>query len=392
MTSAAARIRQQRGHHVNSIFFYGSLRDRDLLEAVLGRPVDPSHLEPARVTGFAALRLATEAYPVLLPAPGRVAEGVIFHQPTEADVARLVFFEEAEYALMPITVATARGPVECRYFRGTDKPTASAVDWDFDAWCRDHAAVAIEATREYMHHFGRTPVAEIDTVWPGIKIRARQRARALAEEPESGTLRTGRGRADFETLSMSRAYTSFIAVQEITFRHRRFSGGWSRPVQRSVIAWGDVVTLLPYDPASDRLLVIEQVRSGPLARGDANPWCIEVVAGLIDSDENTEETARREAEEEAGLSLGRLERIGDFYTTPGFASERITAFVGEADLSAAGGVHGLEDEGEDIRSVILPFDEAMAAIAANAVNTGPALVSLLWLAANRDRLRAAWSR
>jgi len=376
---------------VTSIFFYGSLREHALLEAVLDRRVDPADLEPARVQGFAARRLATEVYPMLLPAPGRTAEGVVFHRANPADVARLEFFEEAEYRLTPITVETGRGPVEARYFRGTDKPAASTLDWDFDAWRTHHAAAAIEATREYMHHYGRTPVEDIDMVWPGIKIRARQRARALAEPPAAaGPLRTGHGRGDFEVVRMERAYTSFIAVQEIDFRHRRFRGGWSGEVHRSVVSWGDVVTLLPYDPKADALLVIEQVRSGPLARGDANPWCIEVIAGLIDSDETLEQTARREAMEEAGLTLGRVERIGDLYTTPGFAAERITAFVGEVDLSQAGGVHGLESEGEDIRSVILPFAEMMAAVAANAVNTGPALVSLLWLAANRDRLRAEW--
>ncbi len=375
---------------MNSIFFYGSLRAPSLLEVVLGRPVDPAHLEPARAIGFATLRLATEAYPMLLPAEKREAEGVIFHGPTAADVARLRFFEEAEYALSPITVVTGRGPVETSYFRGTEKPVASMIEWDYGAWCADHLPAAVEASREYMDHFGRTAVEKIDTVWPGIKIRAQQRARALAERPLPGPLRSARGPGDVEITSMSRAYTSFIAVQEIDFRHRRFDGGWSGTAHRAVVAWGDVVTVLPYDPKADTLLVIEQVRAGPLARGDSNPWCIEVVAGLIDSAESHEETARREAAEEAGLALGRLARIGEFYTTPGFAAERITAFVGEADLGRAGGVHGLESEGEDIRSVILPFGEMMQAVAANGVNTGPALVSLLWLAANRDRLRESW--
>jgi hypothetical protein len=36
------------------------------------------------------------------------------------------------------------------------------------------------------------------------------------------------------------------------------------------------------------------------------------------------------------------------------------------------------------------FPDAMAAIAAGVVNTGPALISLFWLAANRDRVRAGW--
>ncbi|HUS55259.1 MAG TPA: hypothetical protein VMY41_14805 [Thermohalobaculum sp.] len=64
--------------------------------------------------------------------------------------------------------------------------------------------------------------------------------------------------------------------------------------------------------------------------------------------------------------------------------------MGEADLVGAGGLHGLADEGEDIRTVALDFDEAMAAISTGALNTAIALISILWLAANRQRLRDEW--
>ena len=72
---------------MSAIFFYGSLRDHGLLEIVLGRPVDPSHLGPARAEGFTTLRLADGACPMLVPAPGRQAEGVLFHHAAEADLA-----------------------------------------------------------------------------------------------------------------------------------------------------------------------------------------------------------------------------------------------------------------------------------------------------------------
>ena len=375
---------------MSAIFFYGSLRDHALLEIVLGRSVDPSDLEPARAEGFATLRLADEVYPMLLPAPGAQADGVLLHRATEADLDRLAFFEEAEYDLASITVTTAEGACDARYFRGTSKPTASTEKWDFAAWC-DHRAVAIEAAREYMHHYGRLPVEEIDTIWPGIKIRAYQRARALESEPKLGAVRTAFGPDDVEQ-SLIRGYTSFLAVQELKLRHRRFDGGWTGELDRSVVAWGDAVTVLPYDPERDRVLLIEQFRPAPLARGDRNPWCIEVIAGRIDAAESPELTARREAVEEAGVTLGRIAEIAGYYATPGLACEHLTGFVGEAELAGSGGVHGLAEEGEDIRAMALGFDEALAAIETGAVNTGPALISILWLAANRRRLRNEWRR
>ncbi|MCB1404028.1 MAG: tellurium resistance protein, partial [Rhodobacteraceae bacterium] len=60
------------------------------------------------------------------------------------------------------------------------------------------------------------------------------------------------------------------------------------------------------------------------------------------------------------------------------------------DLEAAGGVHGLDEEHEDIRGFVTPLDAALAAVASGEANNAPLLVSLLWLALNRDRLAAEW--
>lgn len=376
---------------MTAIFFYGSLRNRELLEVVLGRGIDPADLVPARVVDHATRRVAGESYPVLLPQTGAVSEGVILDGATDTDLQRLTYYEEAEYGLAPLTVETAEGTRDVRYFRGTEKPSALAEQWDYSAWESGHLAVAIETAREYMHHITTLPVAEVDTIWPGVKIRGQQRARALADEPRLGSIRTAFTPGDVTCHGMTRAYTSFLAVQELRLSHRRFDGGRTAELDRSVVLWGDAVTILPYDPVRDRVLLIEQFRCGPMARGDANPWCIEVVAGRIDRDESLEDTARREAREEAGIEIGRIVPAGSYYPTPGLAAEHMTGFVGEADLPGTGGLHGLDHEHEDIRTIVLGFDEAMAQIEAGAVNTGPALLSLLWLAAQRDRLRREWA-
>lgn len=375
---------------MTAIFFYGSLRDPGLLGVVLGRPVRGDVLAPAWAPGYQTRRLLRDAYPVLLPAPGERAEGALFRDPSPEDLARLRFFEEAEYDLSPLEIETDRGREAALYFRPTAKPKPGVGVWDFAAWTARDRAVAMLSAAELMTHFGRVPVEQIDTIWPGILIRARQSARAAQERPRLGQIRSRFGRDDVEMLAMTRSFTGFLAVQQHELRHRLYDGGWSAALSRSVVAWGDAVTILPYDPRADRLLMIEQFRPAPAARGDANPWCIEVVAGRIDSDDDAETTARREAREEAGVEIGRIEQIAAYYATPGLASEHMTAFVGEADLSAAGGTHGLVQEGENIRSILLSPQEAAAAVSDQAINTGPALVSVLWLLQHRDRLRAAW--
>lgn len=375
------------------LFFYGSLRDETLVEIVIGRPLRDGELTLAWVPGYRALRHRDEAYPVLAPEDGGRTEGVLLSPPSDDELHRLTFFEEAEYGLEPITVEGPDGPVEAVYFRGTAKIEATAGPWDFEVWRRNDRDVAIEAARELMDQYGRFPVERIDEIWPGIMIRARQRARAKAEVPRLGGLRTDFGPDDVEITSVDRPHTSFLTVEEISLRHRRFGGGWVGPVDRSVVLWGDAVTVLPWDPATDRVMLIEQFRPGSAARGDRNPWCIEAIAGRIDKDEEAEAVARREAEEEGGVRLGRIERIADYYPTSGLAAEHLTSFIGEADLSGADGrITGLDDEHEDIRTIVLSLDEALAELdTAGVINTSPAVISLLWLARHRDRLGREWT-
>src|SRR5699024_26962 len=145
-------------------------------------------------------------------------------------------------------------------------------------------AIAIEAARELMAHYGHFPVERMDEIWPGIMIRARMRARAKAAPSASGTLRGRHGRGDVEVLEVARPWTGYFAVEEYRLRHRLFGGGWSAPISRATLAIGDAVTVVPYDPARDRVLLIEQFRAAMFSRGDPCPWGIEAVAGRLDQE------------------------------------------------------------------------------------------------------------
>ena len=180
-------------------------------------------------------------------------------------------------------------------------------------------------------------------------------------------------------------------MEEHRLRHRRFDGATSDTLDRAVFTSGDAVTVLPFDPRAGTVLLIEQFRTAPVARRDPQPWCLETVAGRCDRPEPPEATARREAREEAGLEVGRLERIAAYYPSPGIVAEFITAFVAEADLAAAGGVHGLAEEHEDIRVLVVPLDAAVAAVESGEVRNAPLMLSLLWLDRHAARLRAAWT-
>ncbi|MEL7171417.1 MAG: NUDIX domain-containing protein [Pseudomonadota bacterium] len=373
------------------IFFFGTLRDPELLAIVLGRALRSGDVRPARAEGVVAWQVAGEAYPMLRIDETRAAEGVLFFPAARDDVEALRFYEEAEYDLLPISVQAGAEAHEALYFGATGKLSAGAGAWDYEGWRHADRAVALAAAAELMPLRETVPVERIDDYWPAIMNRARQRARAAAEVPALGGIRREFGPDDVAWEAHARPYMGYLSVEEHRLRHRRFDGGWSPVLDRVTVAWGDAVTVLPYDAKEDRVLLIEQFRPAVAARRDPNAWCIEVPAGRIDTDEDAETALRREAEEEAGLVLGRLMKLPGYYPTPGLASEHLGAWIGEARIpETIEGTKGAAGEGEDIRPIVLSFDAAMAALRAGAVNTGPAQILLLWLALERPQLRAAW--
>ena len=80
-----------------------------------------------------------------------------------------------------------------------------------------------------------------------------------------------------------------------------------------------------------------------------------------------------------------------FYQSPGIFAEHITYFCAKADLSGAGGLYGLKTEDEDIRAVVVPLEEALAAVDSNRIVSAPTALALLWIARNRARLEQVWA-
>ncbi len=206
----------------------------------------------------------------------------------------------------------------------------------------------------------------------------------------SGGVRHPARPGDFDRGVVRQPFAGFFAVEEFDMVFRRFDGSLSQPVSREVFIGCDAVTVLPYDPLRDRVLVIEQVRTGPMARGDANPWQLEAVAGRIDAGETPEVAARREAVEEAGLHMGRLEFVAGYYPSTAAFSEYLFSYIGLCDLpDGVAGVFGAEEEAEDIRGVLLSFGELIAALAGGEIANAPLILTVLWLQRERGRLRLA---
>ncbi|SFD43265.1 gamma-glutamylcyclotransferase [Roseivivax sediminis] len=369
---------------MTDLFVFGTLRHVPLLTCVLGRA--PGAAEPAVLPGHRALAVKGEDFPVLAPDPEAEAPGLLLRGLSAAELERMDHYEGSYgYALAPVRVEAVEGLVPAQvYVPQADLPEATGP-WDFEAWRARWGEIAILAAEEAMDNLaagqpGAPRFARMSRAW----------ARLNGREGAPQTLRSALTRADVGPINWKPGFDGFFRLRRFTLSHKTFAGGRSPEVSREGFAAFDAALVLPYDPATDRVLLIEQLRYGPLLRDDPTPWMLEPVAGLVDAGEDPADTARREAAEEARLTLKGLEPMLRFYASPGYTSEYFHCFLGLADLSAHDGtLAGLDAENEDIRSHVIPFDRAMALIESGEINVGPLITMLLWLAGNRDRLRAA---
>jgi len=67
---------------------------------------------------------------------------------------------------------------------------------------------------------------------------------------------------DIEILDKSEQYKGYFRINRYRLRHRLYAGGWSGELQRELFERGHAVGVLPYDPAADSVVLIEQFGSG----------------------------------------------------------------------------------------------------------------------------------
>jgi ADP-ribose pyrophosphatase len=196
--------------------------------------------------------------------------------------------------------------------------------------------------------------------------------------------------ADVELIDRRTEYAGFFRLDRLQLRHRRFDGSWSDPLVRELVLRRPAVALLPYDPVTDRVVLLEQFRLGAWIANRPG-WMIEIPAGLIDAGEAKDHSAMRETQEETGLAVAELLPVGEFATSPGGFDEWVTLFCGRVSAPAETSLHGLASEQEDIRVLPMPATEALALLSAGRIQNAITLIALQWLALNRDSLRRRWA-
>jgi gamma-glutamylcyclotransferase (GGCT)/AIG2-like uncharacterized protein YtfP len=131
-------------------FFYGTLMDRTVLAAVLGRSLALAASRPASLDGYRRVFRAGASYPVLVPAAGEVVAGIVVDGLGQGDRRRLEAFEGSDYVSREMPVRLGRGRLAAAWvFMPRPLLPVSATPWSPADWRRRYR-------RQYLQRIARS--------------------------------------------------------------------------------------------------------------------------------------------------------------------------------------------------------------------------------------------
>jgi ADP-ribose pyrophosphatase len=192
-----------------------------------------------------------------------------------------------------------------------------------------------------------------------------------------------------DVLEKITVFQGYFRIDAYRLRHGLFDGGWSAEMRREVFERGHAAAALLYDPDVRAFVMCEQFRVGAYAAG-ADPWQIEIVAGIIEDGETPDDVCRREAEEEAGRTITDLWPIQRYLASPGATSESIYLYLARVSAENAGGIFGLLSEDEHIRVSVMDEAQLKSLLDAGKLTNAATLIAAQWFFLNREQVLAKW--
>ncbi|WP_445430366.1 GDP-mannose pyrophosphatase NudK [Chryseobacterium indoltheticum] len=154
---------------------------------------------------------------------------------------------------------------------------------------------------------------------------------------------------------------NWYTLKKVTFTIKKENGD-TETQSREAYDRGNGAVVLLYNTHSKNVILTKQFRLPTYINGNPTGMLIEACAGLLDND-NPEDCVKREAEEETGYKISKVEKIFEAYMSPGSVTEILHFFIAEySDDMKINDGGGLEDEGENIEVLQLTFDETLSMI------------------------------
>ncbi|WP_437609886.1 GDP-mannose pyrophosphatase NudK [Erwinia sp. V71] len=154
-----------------------------------------------------------------------------------------------------------------------------------------------------------------------------------------------------------------IAKDGATLRHKR-----------EVYDRGNGATILLYNREKNSVVLINQFRIATYVNGNDSGMLIESCAGLLD-DDTPEDCIRKEAIEETGYAVGKVEKLFELYMSPGGVTEIVHFFAAEYHESLRANEGGGVDD-EDIHVLEIPFPQALAMVKDGRIRDGKTVILL----------------
>jgi len=174
---------------------------------------------------------------------------------------------------------------------------------------------------------------------------------------------------------------NWYTLKKVTFEIER--NGIKHKQEREAYDRGNGAAILLYNKTNKTVVLTRQFRMPTYINGNATGYLIEACAGLLDND-NPEDCIKREAEEETGFRLNHVEKVFEAYMSPGSVTEILHFFMAEYDKDMKvndGG--GLDEEGENIEVMELPFAQALAMIKTGEIRDAKTIMLLQYANLNQ---------
>ena len=139
-----------------------------------------------------------------------------------------------------------------------------------------------------------------------------------------------------------------------------------RQTTREIVEHADCVAVVAID-ADDDILLVKQFRK-PVEKE-----LLEIPAGGIEPGEDPMECVRREMREETGYLPRKMERIGGFYSAPGYCTEYLYLYLATDLISSP--LHAEDTEG--IKLVRVPINQISSLISSGAICDAKSIAGLL---------------